>query len=139
MSNRFIILDHPADIGIEAYGKTKRELFLNSATGLMSIIAGDSKIDRKETFDISIHAIDEESLLVKWLSEILYFYDAKKFLTCDADFKFLNETSLIAKLYGENFTSEKHELNIDVKAVTYHQLEIKKEKDLWSCRVFFDI
>ena len=105
----------------------------------MSVIAGSSKIEPCQERSVSIAAIDRENLLVRWLTEILYLYDAEKFLTADVKFEILNDTSLKATLLGEPYDASKHELKLDVKAITYHQLTISDCNGIWTARVFVDI
>jgi SHS2 domain-containing protein len=135
----FEILEHPSDLGIEARGATMEEAFQHAAFGLMSIIAGSSKIESYEKRSISILALDRENLLVRWLSEILYLYDAEKFLTADTKVERMNNTSLNATILGQQFDASKHELKLDVKAITYHQLTVEKLDNIWIARVFVDI
>ena len=115
------------------------EAFQNAACGFMSIIAGSSKIEADEKRLISIQALDRENLLVRWLTEILYLYDGEKFLTADVKFDMINNTSLKATVLGQQFDASKHELKLDVKAITYHQLMVGKIDGIWIARVFVDI
>jgi SHS2 domain-containing protein len=135
----FEILEHPSDIGIEARGATMAEAFQNAALGLMSIIAGPSRIESNDERFISLLALDRENLLVRWLTEILYFADAEKFLAADARFMMINDTSLKATVLGQQYDASKHELKLDVKAITYHKLMVDKVNDIWIARVFVDI
>jgi SHS2 domain-containing protein len=135
----FEILEHPSDLGIEARGATMAEAFQNAARGFISIIAGSSKIEADEKRLISIRALDRENLLVRWLTEILYLYDGEKFLTADVKFDMINNTSLKATVLGQQFDASKHELKLDVKAITYHQLMVEKIDGIWIARVFVDI
>jgi SHS2 domain-containing protein len=135
----FEILEHPSDLGIEARGATMAEAFRNAALGLVSVIAGSSKITSCEERVISLVALDRENLLVRWLTEILFLYDAEKFLTADAKFEIINNTSLKATILGQKYDSMKHELNLDIKAITYHKLMVEKLDDIWIARVFVDI
>jgi SHS2 domain-containing protein len=135
----FEILEHPSDLGIEAHGKSMDELFRNMALGLMSVIAGKSKIQTSEHREVFIPAIDRENLLVRWLTEILYLYEANKFLTADVRFESLSDTSLKATVLGERYDVLKHTLKLDVKAITYHQLKIYEKDGRWIGRIFVDI
>jgi SHS2 domain-containing protein len=135
----FEILEHPSDLGIESHGVTMGEAFRNAALGLMSVITGSSNIEPSEHHSISLQAHDRENLLVRWLTEILFLYDAEKFLTADVKFKALSDTSLDATVFGQQYDASKHELKLDVKAVTYHQLSIEKHDNEWTTRVFVDI
>jgi len=139
MEKRYKILEHPADIGLEAYGASLEEMFVNCALGLINIIAGDVIINNSESLEISISALNIENLLVKWLSEILYLFDAKKFLMSFANIDYLSDTFLRAKLSGEKYNPEKHELKLYVKAATYHKLKIEKRNGIWTCYVYFDV
>ena len=88
---------------------------------------------------VSIQALDRENLFVRWLSEILFLYDAEKFLTADVEFTRLTDTSLQATVFGQRFDASTHELKLDVKAVTYHQLLVEHLGEIWRTRVFLDI
>ena len=115
------------------------EAFRNAAHGLMSVIAGSSKIESNEERVISLVALDCENLLVRWLTEILFLYDAEKFLTADAKFDMLNNISLKATVLGQKYDPLNHELTLDIKAITYHKLMVEKLDDIWTARVFVDI
>ena len=135
----FEILEHPSDLGIEAHGNSLQEVFQNAAYGLMSVIAGSSKIQLCQQRQVSISGMDRENLLVRWLTEVLYLYDAMKFLTAEVKFETLNDTTLKAVLLGEPYDLSRHELKLDIKAITYHQLKVEERHGLWLARVFVDI
>ena len=105
----------------------------------MSVVAGTSKIEPRENRSVELQARDRECLLVRWLTEILYLYDAEKFLTADVKFEILTNTLLQANLLGELYNASKHELKLDVKAITNHQLKIEDHDGDWTARVFMDI
>lgn len=139
MKPGFTILEHPADMGIEATGETLAEAFEQAALGMMSIILDVSSVEKKETRSIHLQAGDIEQLLVKWLTEILYLYDGQQFVPCSFSIHTLNETKLEAIISGELLQPEKHQTKLDVKAVTYHQIFIHNENDNALVRVYFDI
>ena len=105
----------------------------------MSVVAGVSKIEPRQTRPIVLQALDRENLFVRWLTEILYLYDAEKFLTADVKFETLTDTFMKANIIGEPYTVSKHELKLDVKAITYHQLKVEDHDGDWTARVFVDI
>ncbi|MEK7749126.1 MAG: archease, partial [Bacteroidota bacterium] len=84
-------------------------------------------------------SIDLENLLVRWLNELLYLYDGENFLTARADVKSVSQTSLEGFIFGETYNSKKHELKLDVKAITYHQLQIENISGSWKARFFVDV
>lgn len=135
----YSILEHPSDLGIEARGSSLIEAFQNAATAMMSIILDLKTVTATECRHITITAMDEEQLLVKWLSEILYVYDGQRFVCSEFKITEFDRTHLEASVRGEMFLETKHHTKLDVKAVTYHQLSVKENDNGWIVRVFFDI
>ena len=139
MEAGYAILEHPADLGIEARGATIVEAFQNAARALMSIILDDSKVEACEVREISTRAIDAEHLLVKWLSEILYLFDGQQFVAKEFLITELTSQRLEATIRGERFSKVRHQTRLDVKAVTYHQLEVRQGEHEVTLKVFLDI
>lgn len=135
----FRILEHPADIGIEAWGRTIPEAFSRAAFALVSIILDPACITVRETRMVELHAADRDQLLVKWLEEILYLYDGERFVPSSIEITEHSPVSLTARLHGEPFDPDKHETRLDVKAVTYHQLSIAENPGGWTVRIYLDI
>jgi SHS2 domain-containing protein len=135
----FEIIEHPSDLGIEAHGCSMQELFRNAACGFMSVVVGTSKIEARQNRSVELQGSDRENLFVRWLTEILFLYDAKKYLIADVYFELLSDTFLRANLFGEPCDPSKHELKLDVKAITYHQLNIEELDGEWTGRIFLDI
>jgi len=135
----FRILEHPSDLGIEAYGRTLARAFEQSASGLISIIVDPSSLSGKESRRVSLAARDTDQLLVKWLEEILYLYDGTGFMTSEAVVEEMTPTGLRAVLRGEAFDSALHTPRLDVKAITYHQLSIRSAQGGFVATVYLDI
>ncbi len=132
------IIEHTADIGIEAYGKNLEEAFENAAKGMFAIITGNSKIDSKIKRKIELEKEkDEELLLVDWLSELLYIHDVEKLVF--GEFKVEMNDKLLGYAFGEKYDRKKHKYGMEIKAVTYHMLEIKRNKKGVTIKVLFDI
>ncbi|PJB56998.1 MAG: protein archease [Candidatus Infernicultor aquiphilus] len=138
----FEIIDHTADIGIVAYGKTKREVFINAAKGMFEIIAGENR-DLKENFyaKIKLEAKSLEDLLIAWLNELLYISEVKLVILNKFKIKELSDVQIKAEVGGTKINHLSIRIKREVKAVTYHGLEIKKDEEsgLWSAQVIFDI
>jgi SHS2 domain-containing protein len=139
MDSGFRILEHPADLGLEVWSPNLTEVFRLAALGLTSIIVDPASVGDRERRNVSIKGTDIENLLVRWLSEILYLYDGEGFLVSDIEIRSLHDSALEAVLNGEKADILNHKFRVDVKAVTYHQLKIVLEKDVWTARVFLDI
>jgi SHS2 domain-containing protein len=139
MEQGFRILEHPADVGIEAFGNTLEDAFKYAALGLTSIIVEPASVDPSEQRFVSLKGTDPENLLVRWLSEIIYLYDGEDFLLSDVNIQRLTHGELEAKLFGEKIIDGKHKLKMDVKAITYHQLKVEETREGVLLRVFLDI
>lgn len=139
MQPSFTILEHPSDMGIEARGATLAEAFRNAARGLMSIILDEKTIDSKKMVNIALTAIDREQLLIRFLNEVLFQYDGAGFVTNDVNFSHFSGTKIEGQLLGEPFDCRRHRPRLDVKAVTYHQLQVTNERGGARVRVFLDI
>jgi SHS2 domain-containing protein len=125
MNRQFSILEHTADVGIEAQGQTLAEAFENAALGMMSLMYDLETVEKKEQRTVSIQARDIESLLVRWLSELLYLFDGEDFVPCSCEIESLHSKGLKGKVWGEPLDERKHKMKMYVKAVTYHQLSIQ--------------
>ena len=138
----FEILEHTADIGIAAYGKTKREVFINAARGMFEIIAGESKNLKENFYDkIKLEADNLEGLLFAWLNELLYISETKLVILSKLKIKELSDFQVKAEVRGMKINPPSVKIEKEIKAVTYHRLEIKKDEKsgLWRAQVIFDI
>jgi SHS2 domain-containing protein len=136
---RFCILEHTADIGFEAFGATRKEVFANAARALTQLMVDLEAIAPQEELSLRAEASDMPSLLVNWLSEILYLFDAEGWLFRDFELEDLTEHSLAATARGEKFDRRRHQVKLLVKAVTYHQLDLRETAQGWRAQVYVDI
>jgi SHS2 domain-containing protein len=132
-------LEHTADVGFEAFGSTREEVFANAARALMDLIVDLDTIKLGSEVALQIHGPDPESVLVNWLSELLYLHDAEGWLFRDFEIRNLQDNSLRALARGEKFQSSRHQAKMLVKAITYHQLALEKTPGGWRAQVYVDI
>lgn len=128
---------HTADLEIKVWGRDLSSLFSAAAEGMFHLSGIE---DYEEGFsaireEISLNAMDYEGLLILFLEELLYrltedymLFEVDK-LTIDDNF------SLKAKLHGTQIKSYQR----DIKAVTYHRLNIQEKEDGYSVNIVFDI
>jgi SHS2 domain-containing protein len=135
----FQILEHPADIGFRAFGGTLPELFENSALALVSISSEIEDVEPRLEYPLEADGSDWESLLVAWLSEVLYWFDGKRISFCRFRIRTMDSCRLKAVAYGEPRNSLRHHAKPIVKAVTWHQLKISPAGDGWKAEVYLDI
>jgi SHS2 domain-containing protein len=135
----FEVIDHTADVGIVAYGNSVEEVFLNAADGVFSLIADLGKVDEETSQQIVVDAPDQEELLVAWINELLYLFDAENLIFSRFKIVELGKTKLKAIAYGEQVDPDRHDLRAQVKAATYHRLKLKKGKDGFRAQLILDI
>ena len=138
MEKEFEIVNHTADVGIIAYGTDIKQAFANAAKALFSLITELDDVEEGLYRDIALIAPDEESLLVRWLNELIYLFDVENIIFKRFDITLLNNTQLKARSYGEKVDSSKHKLKTGVKAATYHMLKVDKGNGC-KIQVLFDI
>lgn len=139
MKRGFEIVDHTADVGIIAYGTDIEEVFCNAALALFSLITEPETIQEKSHLDLKVSSDETDSLLVEWLNELIYFFDAKHILFNRFDIESLTQNELKATCYGEGFDPMKHKIKRGVKAATYHMLRLDKNNDGYKAQVILDI
>ena len=138
----FEILDISGDAGIRAFGKNIEEVFKNSALGMYSLITDIEDIKEEKTVSVSIKSHSLEGLLVSWLNQLVFQFDAYNFIGKEISIKAISyqpSAFLKAEIHGEEFDPERHERKLLIKAVTYHKLKIEKLNDVWEIDVIFDI
>jgi protein archease len=139
MEKGFDVLDHTADIGIIAYGTDVRQLFSNAALALFSLITELESIEEKLDLNLRVKSEDREGLLVAWLNELIYVFDARHVLVRRCDIENLTDTQLKATCHGESFDPAKHKLKRGIKAATYHMLKLDKNDHGYRAQVILDI
>lgn len=139
MKKTFEIIDHTADIGIIAYGADIAELFSNAALALFSLITELESVEEKLRLNLEVNSEDRGSLLVEWLNELIYLFDAKHILFNRFDIESLTRNQLKATCYGESFDPMKHKIKMGVKAATYHMLKLDTNGDGCKAQIIFDI
>lgn len=135
----FEVLEHPADIGFRAFGGTPAELFSNAAVALLAIAADLDRAAPRERYNIHAEGQDWESLLVNWLSEVLWLYDGRGIAFKEFQVAEIGPRSISATGLGEPRDPQRHPARLVVKAVTWHQLKVAETPQGWVAEVYLDI
>ena len=139
MRDGFEIIDHTADVAIAAYGADMKAAFANAALGMFSLMTDIGKVKDTTSRDVEVTADDRKDLLVSWLNELLFIFEVEKTLLKRFDIVTLDETTLKARCYGEKIDPKRHKIKMEIKAVTYHMLQIEEKQNLTWVQVLFDI
>lgn len=131
--------DHTADLGIRIFGRTYEEVMTNAAYALFDLLTDLSRVQETFSHSLRVEAAEREELLVCWLSELLFLFESRGYLFKRFQFSHLDQRSLRAVAYGEFFTSARHEIKTEIKAVTYHQVALRESGGTWEGRIIFDV
>ncbi|MCX6746547.1 MAG: archease [Candidatus Pacearchaeota archaeon] len=134
---KFKFLEHTADIKFKVFGKTVEDIFKNSALALREAICDKIKVKLKKEKTIKVGGQDYESLLYKFLEEILYLLDAEDFLIGKVKEIKINGFKLNAVLIGDKASNYK--FTNSVKAITYNDMFLKREKGDWIAEFVLDV
>ncbi len=135
----FEVIEHTADAGIVAYGSDFKELFVNAAKGLFTIIASMDNVRETERREVEAEAPDSEALLIEWLNRLVFVFDVENLLLKRFEISEISDTRVRATCFGELIDASRHELRTGVKAATYHALKIDHGVDGYKARVIFDL
>ena len=137
-------LDISGDAGIRASGGSLREAFEAAATGMYSLITDPDGVQEYRTIEVAARGESLEGLLVSFLNELVFHFDAYGFIGKRVEIKQMEmentgRGSLKANVHGEQFDPVRHSRGLLIKAATYHGLAVEKKDGLWSLDVIFDI
>lgn len=135
----FETFEHTADLGLRVRAADLPTLFAEAGMGLFSIVAGDlAQIRLTQTAAIRLEGDRRDELFFDWLSELLYQFETKRLLLGRFDVR-LHEQGLEAVVAGEPWDPQRHRLEHEVKAITYHGLKVEQTPDGWLAEVVVDI
>lgn len=136
---KYEVLDISGDVGIRVFGQSLEDLFINAALGMYNLITDTEGVARKRSVDIEVQSHSLEGLLISWLNELVFQFDAYGFVGRDIEIKELSENKIRASLIGEEFDDTRHVRRLLIKAATYHQLKLERIAEEWKAEIIFDI
>ena len=133
---RYILIDHTADLMVKAFGDTLEQCFANAAYALFDQTVDLSNIGTGEETDIRVSGIDDEDRLYSFLSEMLFIEDADNLILKEFNVSFDGE-DVVCHARGETLDKSRHRVKSEIKAITYHMMEI--DRNTPSVTVLFDV
>ncbi len=132
-----------ADAAFEATGKTIEEMFVAAADATMNVMVADlDTIERSRSMTIAVESDAIDMLLFELLQELIFYKDAERLLLRVESVGIERAGGLFfltAAAYGEELNPSKHELVVDVKAVTLHHFRVEETPGGWEAAVIVDI
>lgn len=139
MGKRYRFIDHTADFGLEIYGADPKDLFLHAAEALFDLIADPGALKGNHSRRLEIRGIDWADLMVNWLRELLYMFSGDHQLLCDLVVESIDQHNLTAVVTSVDYDPQCHDIRNEIKAVTYHQIEVGRHEKGWRAKVILDI
>jgi SHS2 domain-containing protein len=139
----FELLEHVADAFVASYGDTLEEAFENAALAMFEVMTDTKTVEPKIEDLIKVEAEDEQALLYNWLEQLLIKFETEGMLYSKFKIEEIkrldNKLEFEAKIYGELFNPAKHPSKVGVKAVTYHQMDIKRNGGGFTLKFILDL
>ena len=131
--------DHTADFGMEIYGQSSAGLFENAAHALFDQIIDPAGVKGVQEENLTINGTDWPDLMVNWLRELLFLWAGRQEILCEAVVDELTGTRLSARIKTAAYNPDRDSVLNEIKAVTYHQIDVSEIEDHWEARIIFDV
>ena len=137
------MLDHTADVGFELGAPTLEGLFDEARRALLMVVFERPPEEGEDEGEILLSAPDRETLLVRWLNEVVYRIQDAGFVPVSAEIR-IHKTggaglSLRANLTGAPLLLEEYGWQGEIKSATFHGLEVSNRGEGWHARVILDV
>ncbi len=136
---KYALIDHTADLGIRVEGANPGDLFQGMAMAMLDQMAELDALDGVEEMEISVAGEDLPDLMVNWLRELLYLWFGEEKLVKKVEALSISEHRLSARVAVDSYDPARHTIKKEIKAATYHQLQVKEGPSGWEASVIFDL
>ena len=136
---QYHIIDHTADIGLHAFGADPSELFATAARAMFDIMVCPDSVHAKRSLNLQVEGADWPDLMVNWLRELLYLWSGKGLLVKSVAIHDIGAHRITADVAVDTYDPSRHALGSEIKAVTYHQITVKRKLTGWEARIIFDV
>jgi len=128
-------IEHTADWAFRAHGRDLAQLFANAARGMFELQAGAGSGETSVARGVAVSGVDRETLLVNWLNELLYLQETQHETYSRFEVLQISDTHLQARVHGRPSPTE----GKPIKAVTFHDLEVRRSEDGWEAAIVVDV
>jgi SHS2 domain-containing protein len=135
----YTLFSHTADLGLIVRGKSCEELYRNAGLALMDLMILKKTHYPGVKKDIAVVGNDFPDLMVNWLSELLYLFEGERYVTTEIYVNSINANNINSTIEIVEFDIRHHEVLREIKAVTYHQIEVRAEMGFWTTKVIYDL
>ena len=131
--------DHTADVGLRIRAAELGDLFADAARAMFSVIVANlDDVRASQAESIVLEDDPPDALLRRWLAELLYLFHVRRMIFCRFEVQ-VRPGGLTATAWGEPIDAARHNMDAEIKAVTWHGLRLEREADGWLAEVIVDI
>lgn len=131
-------IEHTGDVGVELEAESRPELFRRAAIAIARLMVDTAAVRPVESRELFIPSAEDADLMHDMLSALLRLFLIDCFIWSDADVD-EDDAGLKVRVMGEGFEPDRHEFRMEIKAITYHELSVRKVDGAWRARVIFDV
>jgi len=132
------LIDHTADFGIRIFGTDAESLFKNGASALTDLITDADLLKSAHTCFLRVSGDDWADLMVNWLRELLYLWTGEEKLVQRVEIASICDNEIAAIVTYDVYAAGRHAIKNEIKAVTYHQIQVVDTGSGWQAQVIFD-
>lgn len=132
---RYEELSHTSEVGMRIHSSELPLLWACACEGMFGIMGARAR-DRQSSREVLIESVDRESLMVDWLSELLYLFESTGLVYDRAEISAWQTDRLTAIVSGGRPARTPRR---SIKAVTYHGLQFRETGNGWMVDVYFDV
>jgi SHS2 domain-containing protein len=133
------VFEHTADFGLRIRAASLEALFAEAGCALFAaIVSNFDAVAPRDEFRFTLATGPHDELLHDWLDELLFAFHTQR-IVCARFAVELDATGLRAVAWGEPIDTARHQLDCEIKAITYHGLQVVRQGDDWLAEVIVDI
>jgi len=135
---KYNLIDHTADVGIHVFGEHEKALFENAGLAMFALMVDAGNPGKLRRRMVSVQGSDWHDLMVNWLRELLYQWTDEENILRSIGVEELTPYHISAGINLEPFQAEHHNILNEIKAVTYHQIQVGPVGNHWEAKIIFD-
>lgn len=136
---KYKLIDHTADFGMQIFGSDAKDLFAGAAHAMFDQITDIKTLKGVDECKIHVTGDDWPDLMVNWLRELLYFWSGREILVKTTNILYITEYELSANVKFDHYDPDQHVIKGEIKAVTYHRIQVKNGHEGWEAVIIFDV
>jgi SHS2 domain-containing protein len=134
------LLDHVTDAIVEVTAPALEAAFLSAAESVVDITLDRETVRERERRQVAASGKDLDYLLLNWLEEVIYLLITEGFAVRRLDVRLSRSDAyrIDAVAHGEPIDLERHRFRVEIKAPTFHQMEIREGRTV-TMRFLLDL